>query len=93
MKVFVRTVPGIKHYDVVSRGILADEFRDNGPREWIKQASKTLEEATDSYMVEVIAKSSFQQQQLISCRFATCLLLWRGKEVGYSWDSPTCASL
>jgi len=27
----------------------------------------------------------------MSCRFSTCLQLWQGKEVGYSWDSPTCA--
>ena len=27
----------------------------------------------------------------MSCRFSTCLLLWQGKEVVYSWNSPTCA--
>jgi len=27
----------------------------------------------------------------MSCRFSTCLQLWQGKEVGYSWNSPTCA--
>jgi len=27
----------------------------------------------------------------MSCRFPTCLQLWQGKEVGYSWNSPTCA--
>jgi len=26
----------------------------------------------------------------MSCRFSTCLQLWQGKEVGYSWNSPTC---
>jgi len=27
----------------------------------------------------------------MACRFSTCLQLWQGKEVGYSWNSPTCA--
>ena len=27
----------------------------------------------------------------MSCRFSTCLQLWQAKEVGYSWNSPTCA--
>jgi len=36
------------------------------------------------YMVEVLAKSDMLMQQLISCRFSTCLELWQGKEVGYS---------
>jgi len=27
----------------------------------------------------------------MSCRVSTCLLLWQGKEVGYSWNNPTCA--
>jgi len=39
-----------------------EEFRDEVPREWTKQAVKTLEEATESYMVEVIAESSFRKQ-------------------------------
>jgi len=47
------------HYDVVSCGIFAHEFRDKGPREWTKQGVKTLEEAMESYMVEVIAEPSF----------------------------------
>jgi Zn-finger protein len=59
MKACVRTVHEIEHHDVVSLGILVDEFRDKGPREWTKQALKTLEEATELYMVEVIAESSF----------------------------------
>ena len=58
-KAFIRTVREIEHHDVVSSGIFADEFRDKGPREWTKQALKTLEEATESYMVEVIAEASF----------------------------------
>jgi hypothetical protein len=70
--------------NVVRSGILADEFRDKRRREWTKQALMTLEEATESYMVEVIAEALFSKQQLISYRFSTCLQLWRGKEVGYS---------
>jgi len=27
----------------------------------------------------------------MSCRFSTCLQLCQGKEIGYSWNSPTCA--
>jgi len=27
----------------------------------------------------------------MSGRFSTCLQLWQGKEVGYSWNSPICA--
>ena len=46
------------NHDVNSSGIFADQFRDQGPQEWAKQASKTFEEATKSYMVEVIAESS-----------------------------------
>jgi len=26
----------------------------------------------------------------MACKFSTCLLLWQDKEVGYSWNSPTC---
>ena len=49
----------IEHHDVVSSGIFAGEFHDKGPWEWTKQALKTLEEATECYMVEVLAESSF----------------------------------
>jgi len=55
-KAFVRTVRDIEHHDVVSSGILADEFPDKHPREWTKQALITLEEATEAYMVEVTAE-------------------------------------
>jgi len=48
----------MEHHDVVSSGIVADEFRDKGPREWTTQALNTLEEATELYMVEVIAEAS-----------------------------------
>jgi len=49
----------MQHHDVVSCGIVADEFGDKGPQEWTTKALKTLEEATELYMVEVIANSSF----------------------------------
>ena len=92
-KAFVRAVRELEHYDAASSGICADKFHDKGPREWTNQAPKNLEEAMEAYMVEVIAESSFKKQQQISCRSSTCLLLWRGKEVGYSWNSVTCAWL
>jgi len=34
-----------------------DEFPDKNPQEWTNQALLTSEEATDVYMVEVIAES------------------------------------
>jgi len=83
-KAFVRTVCGIKHSDAFGSGISAYEFRDRNPREGTKQALTLLEDATEVYMVEVLAESDMLMQQLISCRFSTCLQLWQGKEVGYS---------
>jgi len=58
-KAFVHTVRNIQHHEIVSSGICADEFREKGPQQWMKLASSTLEEATESYMVETIAKSHF----------------------------------
>jgi hypothetical protein len=55
----VRTIREIENHGVVSSGILADDFPDQGPWEWTKQALNTLEEATETYMVEVIAAASF----------------------------------
>jgi hypothetical protein len=55
----VRKVSEIEHPDVVSSEILAHEFRDESPLEWTKQVLKTLEEATESYIVEVIGAASF----------------------------------
>jgi len=55
-KEFVRTVLKIKHHDIVSSGIFADEYADKHPREWTKQALITLEEATEAYMVELTAE-------------------------------------
>jgi len=52
----VRTVHEITHHDEVSSGIFADEFSDKHPRQWTKQAFITLEEATEVYIVEVIAE-------------------------------------
>jgi hypothetical protein len=57
-KAFVCLVREIEHHDVVSSRIFADEFGDKGPREWMKLALKTIEEATESYMVAVIAEAS-----------------------------------
>jgi len=90
-KASVRTFREIKHHDVVSTGISPDKFTDKHPREWTKQAFITLGEATEEYMVEVTAEFHCQKQQLMSCRFSSCLQLWQGKEVGYSWNIPTCA--
>ena len=55
-KALVRTVCKIEHHDVVSSGIFTDEFPDEHPREWTKQAVITLEEATEAYMVDVTAE-------------------------------------
>jgi hypothetical protein len=55
-KGFVRTVREIEHHDVVSSGIFADEFPDRRPREWMKEALISVEEATEAYMVEVTAE-------------------------------------
>jgi len=83
-RIFFCTLCVVEHHDVVSSGILTHEFQDRCPREWMQQASHTLEDATEAYMVEVIAKFHSQKQQLISFRFSTCLLLCQGKKVGYS---------
>jgi len=82
MYAFGRTVREIDHHNVVSSGIFADKFGDKRRRECTKKALNTLEEATEANMVEVVADSHFQKQQLIPCRFSTCLLLWQAKEVG-----------
>ena len=55
-KAFVGTVPEIQYHDVVSSGIFADQFPYKHPREWTKQVSITLEEATEAYMIEVTPK-------------------------------------
>jgi len=58
-KAFVCTVRKINHHDVVSSWIFADKLLDRGPQVWTKQAGKTLEEAPESDMVEVIVAASF----------------------------------
>jgi hypothetical protein len=58
-KALICTVRIIKHHDVVSSWIFGDKFCDKGPWEWMKKALKTLEEAMEAYMVEVIAEASF----------------------------------
>ena len=57
-KAIVRTVRETENHDVVSAGIFAEEFIDKNPREWTKQALTTLEDATEAYMVEVMAESN-----------------------------------
>jgi len=52
---FFPTVRKIKHHNVVSYEIFADEFPDKHPREWTKLALITLEEVMELYMLEVIA--------------------------------------
>ena len=66
---FVRTVRDIEHHDVVRCAILADELPDKRPRQWIKQAVITLQEATEVYMVEVTAEFHCNKHRLMSCRF------------------------
>jgi len=89
-KAFARTVRGIEYHDGISPGIVADEFYDKRPREWAKQALITLQEAMKAYIIEVIAASHCLKQQLISCRYSSCLLQWQRKEVVYSWNSSIC---
>ena len=57
-KAFVRTVRTIKHHEVVSSAISADEFSDKNPGESTRQALTTSEDATEAYMVEVITESN-----------------------------------
>ena len=47
MMAILRIVREIKHHDVISSGIFADEFCDKRPWEWTKQALKTLEKAAE----------------------------------------------
>ena len=90
-RVFVCTVREIEHHNVASSGIVADEFPEKHPQERTKQALITLEEATEAYIVDVIAASHCLKQQQISCRCSTCLRRWQGREVVYSWNRPMCA--
>jgi hypothetical protein len=49
----------IERQDIVSSGIFTDSFLHKLPREWTNLALKTLEEAMESCIVGVIAKSQF----------------------------------
>jgi len=90
-KAFGCKVREIEHHVVVSSEMFANKFPDKHPREWMKQALIAVEEATEAYMVEVMAAFQCLNQQQISGRYSTCLLRWQGKEIVYSWASPTWA--
>jgi hypothetical protein len=47
----------MKHQNSAGSGIIADKFHDKHPQERMNLALKALQDATDLYMVEVIAKS------------------------------------
>ena len=81
---FFSTAGEIEHDDVVSAMIFADNFGDMHPLECTKQALTTLLDALEVYIVGVIAESAMWMQQLISCRFSSCLPQWQCKEIGYS---------
>jgi len=57
---FVHSLCDIEYHDDVSSMMCGDNFRDKHTQEWTKQALKTLDEAAESYWVEVIAKSHFR---------------------------------
>lgn len=80
----VCTVHEVEHHNISSSAILADEYHVIHPRHWMKQTIKTLEEAMEFYIVEIIAKSHILKQQVMSYRFSTCQILWQGRVVGYS---------
>jgi len=56
-KAIICTVLEIQQLHLVSSMMFMDELRDKHPREWTTQAIMTLEEATEGYMVNVIAES------------------------------------
>ena len=82
-KASIRIVREIEHYDVVSPGIPADKFADIYHKEWTKQALKTWEEATESYLVEVKAYSHSQRRNkfILGCQHVN----YNGK----TWRSGT----
>lgn len=51
---------GTKHNDIVSSQSFADTSHNSHPRQWMKQAFNTLDEATDTYMLAVITECYFQ---------------------------------
>ena len=52
----------MKHYNIVSTGIVKELLLDKSPREWTKQALIILEESTQVYWVEIIAESHLEKQ-------------------------------
>jgi len=53
----VPTVREIEYRDVGISWLFVGELSDTQPQEWTKLASSTFEDATEVYMVEVIAES------------------------------------
>jgi len=56
-KAIIHAFCEIVHCDIVSSGRFADKFRDKCPQECGNQASNTIEDAPEVYMVEVITES------------------------------------
>jgi len=52
----VHTAFKIKHHDVVSSGIFANEFSDKHPCEWTKLALTAQDDPTNAFTLEVIAE-------------------------------------
>ena len=57
-KALVRTVHEIEQHEVISSGIFTERFSDRNSWERTKRAITTLEDATEAYMVEVMAESN-----------------------------------
>jgi len=55
-KAVVLKVCEIKHHDNVSWGIFTYKFSDMHPQEWTNKALDTLDDSTEMYVVEIIAK-------------------------------------
>jgi len=51
----LHTVSEIKHHDVVFSGSFMDQFPEKHPRECMKQGLIPVAEATEAYIVKVIA--------------------------------------
>jgi hypothetical protein len=58
---FVGTLREIDQHFFFSAEIVTDEFPDKHPREFMKQALICFPEATEAYMIEVIAESQCQK--------------------------------
>jgi len=57
MKGIFHTIQEIEHHNIVNAGTLTYESCDKFSYKWSKLDLNTLEEATEGYMVMVIAKS------------------------------------